>query len=31
VGRDVLAVRLDGDGRQVAYVPLDAVAEVTLA
>ena len=31
VGRDVVAVRLDGGDRRTAYVALAAVAEVTLA
>lgn len=31
VGRDVVTVRLDGPSRSSAYVPLDTVAEVTLA
>jgi hypothetical protein len=30
VGRDVVAIRTDGDGRVPTYVPIDAIAEVTV-
>ena len=30
VGRDVVAIRTDGDGRVPTYVPIDAIAEVAL-
>lgn len=30
VGRDVVAIRTDGDGRVPTYVPIDVIAEVTV-